>query len=85
MTISSIIPANEDISILNNSYYRLKKRGGFITNSGRNYDKKKNSVYVVGAGSCFPQKIEGITVVLDKFDGNEILRFGRGIFVGLPL
>ena len=85
MTISSIIPAMEDIPILNNSYYRLKKRGGFITNSGFNYDKKKNSVYVISAGACFPRKIEGSTVVLDKIDGNEILRFGRGIFVGLPI
>ena len=81
MTISSIIPVSEDISTLSQSYYRLKKRGGFVT--GGDFDKKKNSVYMIGAGSCFPKKIKGCNVVLDKIDGTEILRFGKGIFVGL--
>ena len=83
MCISSILPAAEDIPILKNSYYRLKKRGGFVTNSGVNYDKKKNSVYMLGAGSCLPKRIEGRNVILDKIDGKEIFRFGKGIFVGL--
>ena len=81
MTISSILPAAEDIPILKNSYYRLKKRGGFVT--GGNFDKKKNSVYLIGAGSCLPKKIEGRAVILDKIDGVEIFRFGKGIFLGL--
>lgn len=83
MCISSILPTVEDIPILKNSYYRLKKRGGFVTNLSGDYDKKKNSVYMIGAGSCLPKRIEGCTVILDKINGNEILRFGKGIFVGL--
>ena len=81
MTISSILPMAEDIPILKNSYYRLKKRGGFVT--GGNFDKKKNSVYLIGAGSCLPKRIEGRAVILDKIDGVEIFRFGKGIFLGL--
>ncbi len=83
MCISSILPTAEDIPILKNSYYQLKKRGGFVTNSGVNYDKKKNSVYMIGAGSCLPKRIEGRNVILDKINGTEIFRFGKGIFVGL--
>ena len=81
MTISSVLPTAEDIPLLKNSYYKLKKRGGFVT--GGDFDKKKNSVYMIGAGSCLPKKIEGCNVVLNKIDGVEIFRFGRGIFVGL--
>jgi len=81
MTISSVLPKAEDIPLLKNSYYKLKKRGGFVT--GGDFDKKKNSVYMIGAGSCLPKKIEGCNVVLNKIDGVEIFRFGRGIFVGL--
>lgn len=83
MCISSILPTAEDIPLLKQSYYRLKKRGGFISISTGNYNHKKNSVYIIGAGSCFLKKIEGSTIILDKFDGKEILRFGKGIFLGL--
>ncbi len=85
MCISSILPVAEDIPILKNSYYHLKKRGGFITALTGENDRKKNSIYMLGAGSCLPKRIEGRKVILDKINGNEIFRFGKGIFVGLPI
>lgn len=84
MCISSILPMSEDIPLLSQSYYRLKKRSGFTTALTGEYDHKKNSVYMISAGSCLPEKIEGCNIILNKIDGKEIWRFGKGIFVGLP-
>ena len=85
MCISSVLPAEEDISVLSQSYYRLKKRGGFVTALTGEVNRKKNSVYMLDAGSCLPKRIEGRNVILDKINDHEIFRFGKGFFVGLPI
>ena len=85
MNLSAIIPKSEEVHILNKSQYKLTKRSGFVTPLSGEEELKKNSIFTLSAGSCFPKRLSGCIVSLGKSNGHDILRAGKGLYVGLSL
>lgn len=85
MSISSLLPENKDIPVLKKSFYRLKKRSGFVSVLNGEFERKKNSIYMLTSGSCFPKRIPGRIISLNEMNGHSVLRFGKGLYMGLPL
>ena len=46
---------------------------------------KKDSVYAIGAGSCFKKRLKGSLCSLGKSDDHEIYRLGKAMYVGFKL
>ena len=84
MSISSIIPEESELDIVQQGFYKLKDRGGFVSSFGTE-DVKKNSVSVLSSGSCFPNRIAGKKVILSNRGNKPVERFGTGLFVGLGI
>lgn len=85
MGISSVIPGEDELSLLEGSYYQLRKRSGFVTLENGIGQEKKNSVYALAAGSCFTDRLSGSIALLGTNAGHDVLRNGHGMFVGLEI
>lgn len=81
MCISSILPTPEEIPVVAQGTYTLRRRSGFT--SGNGMIKKRAGVYMVQSGSCFSQRLDGIITILDGETQPPIWRNGKGLFVGL--
>lgn len=79
MNLSSLLPCPDEIPTLKKSYFKLKRRGGFVTA----IERKKNNVCVVTSGSCFPRRLKGELLSADKVSEHEIYRLGKSIYAGL--
>lgn len=79
MNLSSLLPSPDEIPTLKKSYFKLKRRGGFVTA----IERKKNNVCIVTSGSCFPRRLKGELLSADKVSGHEIYRLGKSIYAGL--
>lgn len=84
MCLAALLPAAEEEAILREGWYRLLRRGGFITGA-RAGNQKKDSVHMVAAGSCLPQRLAGQMAVLGRAEDHEVLRYGYGLYAGLSL
>lgn len=62
----------------------LCRRSGFLTPDG-SVMQKKNDVYMIGAGSCFPKKIKGTLVDVGGQISHPVWRYGKGLYAGLIL
>lgn len=85
MLLSSLLPHEADVGALRGGTYELRKRSGFITPIGAGAVRKKNSVYMLSAGSCLSQRIPGTIVSVDKEPGYEVLRCGKGLYIGVDM
>ena len=63
--------------------YALHHVGGFVTEAA--HAEKKRGVYLVEAGSCFRARPAGQVVVLGTSGGHEVLRYGKGLYVGVTV
>lgn len=81
LALSNVLPNENTLIALKHSFYKLQKRSGFI--GGSSQMQKKNSVYMVKAGSCLNARIAGELISLGECDNHEILRYGRGIYLGV--
>ena len=81
MALSVLLPKQEDIPLVKSGQYQLKKRSGFIADENR----KKNSLYMIAAGSCLPERIDGILAELGGAAGHPVWRYGKGMYVGLMI
>ena len=84
MSLSSLLPQQEDLPIVKQSYYKLKRRSGFVTPINDSMEQKKNSIYMLGSGSCFPSRLMGRIALLEHEKHHDILRSGQALYVGLP-
>lgn len=85
MLLSSLLPGAEDVGTLRSGSYELRKRSGFITPMGAGPVRKRNSVYMLRAGSCLPRRIPGSLVSVGKEPGYEVLRCGKGLYMGVDM
>ena len=85
MNLSGILPDPEDLHSVKEGQYKLLKRSGFVSVTDGEPEMKKNSVYFLAAGSCFKKRIAGRVAILGKAGDHEILRYGKGLYVGLTL
>ena len=81
LALSNVLPNENTLIALKHSFYKLQKRSGFI--GGSSQMQKKNSVYMVKAGSCLNARIAGELISLGECDNHEILRYGRGMYLGV--
>ena len=61
--------------------YALRHVGGFVTEAA--HAEKKRGVYLVEAGSCFRARPAGQVAALGTSGGHEVLRYGKGLYVGV--
>ena len=85
MTLSHLLPSPEEAEMLSDGFYNLQKRGGFVTPLSGEYEQKKNSVYMLTAGSCLKNRLAGRVVSLGENGGHDVLRAGKGLYVGLAV
>lgn len=85
MLLSSLLPDPEDVGALRAGTYELRKRSGFITQVGAGGVRKKHSVYMLSAGSCLPRRISGTIAHVGKEPGYEVLRCGKGLYIGVDM
>lgn len=85
MALSHLLPAPEEAGLLSDGFYNLQKRGGFVTPLSGEYEQKKNSVYMLTAGSCLKRRLAGRVVSLGESGEHEVLRAGKGLYVGLAV
>jgi len=84
MTLSSVLPDDASLAVVRTGQYRLRRSGGFIT-APRGEAKKKASVYLLDAGSCFSERIEGTIADLGECDSHAVWRYGLGLYAGVTV
>lgn len=85
MLLSVLLPAQEEVASVKEGQYKLIHRSGFISSLG-GIQQKRDGLYMIEAGSCFPQRMNGKVVSIAGEDAeHEVLRYGIGMFAGLPL
>ena len=85
MNVSSVLPFIEDLEQVKEGQYKLQKRSGFVTAVNGEAEMKKNSLYLIAAGSCFKKRLAGRLVALGNTGSHDVLRCGKGLYVGLAL
>ena len=82
LALAPVLPAADDLAAVKRGAYRLRRAGGCISNP-THAAEKKNSVYLLDAGSCFPTRIGGTCGTLGTHDGHPVLRYGYGLYAGV--
>lgn len=84
MCLAPVCPRVDEIDVVKQGSYKLIKRGGFIASSAANDNIKRNSIYMLQEGSCFPERLRG-QMLQQTVDGlaHDVYRDGIGMFVGL--
>lgn len=83
MTLSPLLPTREELQDVRQGSYALHHVGGFVTEAA--HAEKKRGVYLVEAGSCFRARPAGQVAVLGTSGGHEVLRYGKGLYVGVTV
>lgn len=79
MCISSVLPSADELNATKAGMYKLRKSSGFSEGV------KRDSVYMLEAGSCFDRRLQGQLVNLGEQAGHPVWRYGRGLYVGLDI
>lgn len=82
MSLSALLPRQEEIATVKKGTFKLVKRSGFVTPDGDPVQKKQD-IYMVEAGSCFPTKLSGSIADVSWRSSHPVWRYGKGLFVGL--
>lgn len=84
MCLAPVCPRVDEIAVVKQGSYKLIKRGGFIASSAAKDNIKRNSIYMLQEGSCFPERLRG-QMLQQTMDGlaHDVYRDGIGMFVGL--
>ena len=65
---------------------KIIKRGGFAWSREMTGAAKVSSVYMMASGSCFSKRLDGrIADVNNGSAPHPVYKYGKGLFVGLPL
>ena len=84
MSISSVIPDENEVHLLQSGTYSLKKRSGFVSSSQLVGNVKRNSCYSIKEGSCFVEPLKGKIIELQEPSVSHVIeRHGIGFFVGV--
>lgn len=85
MTLSSCMAKESELgNIIEDSYYLLHKRSGFV--SSRNYSEgslKKRDFYAFKAGSCFSNKFNGDIFDVSYKGNHPVYRYAKPMFLGV--
>ena len=84
LALAPVLPTADDLAGVKEGAYRLRRAGGFVSYP-THAAEKKNSVYLLDAGSCFPVRIGGTCSTLGAHDGHPVLRYGYGLYAGVTV
>lgn len=85
MCLSVLLPSPAEVADVQKGQFALCRRSGFLSPDGSRM-QKKNDIYMIQAGSCFPQKIAGSMADVGGQDmTHPVWRYGKGLYVGLML
>ena len=59
MCLAPVCPHADELAVVKQGSYKLIKRGGFIASSAAKDNIKRNSIYMLQEGSCFPERLCG--------------------------
>ena len=82
LALAPVLPARDDLAAVKAGAYRLRRAGGFLSHPAHGAEKK-NSIYLLDAGSCLRTRVEGRLGVLGTHDGHPVLRYGFGLYAGV--
>lgn len=82
MCLAPVCPKADELAVVKQGRYKLIKRGGFITSSAAKDNIKRNSIYMLQEGSCFPERLCG-QMLQQTVDGLAHDVYRVGMFVGL--
>lgn len=80
VSISSVIPANED-EFKKAIFYKITKQAGYVYQDGK-LNLRRKEIFELSEGSVFEQPIEGTVVNVSPQNDFNVYRFGR--FLGIP-
>ncbi|MCF0153876.1 RAMP superfamily CRISPR-associated protein [Megasphaera sp.] len=85
MCLSVLLPSPAEVADVQEGQYTLCRRSGFLSPDGSRM-QKKNDIYMIQAGSCFPKKIAGCMADVGGQDmTHPVWRYGKGLYMGLML
>ena len=86
MALSSFLPEKLEVGDMSSGTGKIIKRGGFAWSREMTGPAKVSSVYMMASGSCFSKRLEGrIADVNNGSVPHPVYKYGKGLFVGLPL
>lgn len=86
MSLSSFLPEKSEVKDVSAGTGKIIKRGGFAWSRDMISAAKTNSVYMMASGSCFSKRLDGrIADVNNGSAPHPVYKYGKGLFVGLPL
>lgn len=86
MSISVLVPQRKEISLLQEGFYRLIPRSGFVTDRGYgDMPLKRNRYFAVVRGSCFKKSLEGSVIDTANGGRHAVYRYGKGLYVRLAI
>lgn len=87
MTLNTSLAEDDELdSAVDNGYFQLIRRGGFVQSS--NYADsfyKKKEMYAFAAGSCFKEKFQGMVADVSQGGNHPVYRFLKPIFLGVSV
>lgn len=86
MALSSFLPEKLEVGDMSSGTGKIIKRGGFAWSREMTGPAKVSSVYMMASGACFSKRLAGrIADVNNGSAPHPVYKYGRGLFVGLPL
>ena len=86
MALSSFLPEKLEVGDMSSGTGKIIKRGGFAWSREMTGAAKVSSVYMMASGSCFSKRLDGrIADVNNGSAPHPVYKYGKGLFVGLPL
>lgn len=86
MSLSTIVPQKEEVSLIKKGFYQLLPRSGFVTDAAySDTPLKRNRYFAIAAGCCFSKPIIGSIIDVNNKGKHPVYRYGKGIYVGLTV
>lgn len=87
MTISNALPTSAELEmVLQGASYQVVKRGGFVDSTTYAAEqRKRNTIYMLSAGSCFLKPFEGHIYDVAATGKHAVYRYAKPLFLGVHL
>lgn len=83
LLLNTALPSEDEMSdALEGAYYTIVRRGGFATSPQTN-PLKRQTVYLLGAGSTFPHRFQGSMLDVGIGMPHPVWRYARAMFMGV--
>lgn len=88
MAVSVVAPDQKDLERFRQeeSGYTVLRRSGFVQSvEYAETQEKRMDLYVLGSGSCFPEKLNGSVLQVGRAGAHPVYRYAKGMYLGVSL